>query len=98
MDLPVWAPSWAKPRVSTKVKIDGMARLSETEQEWKERAQLSNYRCRDCKEVIGFSDQEQYFKKGLCTPCAKARDDERNALPDSQRRVAEIRERVPGAE
>jgi len=64
-----------------------MARLSESEQEWKERVELSNYRCRDCRELIRFADQESYFKNGLCASCLKAREDERRGLPDPRRQA-----------
>ena len=70
-----------------------MARLSPTEQDWNERVSLSNYRCRDCRELIGFPDQELYFQKGLCTPCAKARDEERRMSSDPRQQLEEIRSR-----
>ena len=79
-----------------------MARLSTTEQEWNERAQLSNYRCRDCKEIIGFPDQESYFRNGLCAPCKSARDEERQNSSDPRMKLEEMRSNalslVPPAE
>lgn len=67
-----------------------MARLSESEQEWKERVELSNYRCRDCRELIRFADQESYFKNGLCAPCLKVREEERRGSSERRRRVDDI--------
>ena len=76
----------------------GMALLSETEQDWIERAKLTNYRCRDCRELIGFADQELYFSQGLCTPCKNIRDEERRGLPDPRKRVQEMPSPEPAAE
>jgi len=72
-----------------------MALLSESEQEWNERAKLSNYRCRDCREFIAFGDQELYFRQGLCTPCLSAREEERRTSSDPRKRLEEMRSRGP---
>ena len=72
-----------------------MAHLSETEQDWNERVKLSNYRCRDCREVISFQDQESYFQQGLCGPCLKVREEERKNSQAPQKRLEEIRSRLP---
>jgi hypothetical protein len=72
-----------------------MALLSESEQEWNDRAKLSNYRCRDCRELIGFADQESYFQHGLCTPCLTAREEERRTSSDPRKRLEQMRSRGP---
>ena len=75
-----------------------MALLSGTEQEWNERAVLSNYRCRDCRELISFADQEHYFRQGLCTPCLNAREEERRAHSEARRRPQGIPAEQPQGE
>ena len=72
-----------------------MALLSGSEQDWNERAKLSNYRCRDCRELITFADQESYFRHGLCAPCLEARDEERRTSSDPRKRLEDIRSRGP---
>ena len=75
-----------------------MARLSTTEQEWNERASLSNYRCRDCREIIGFADQESYFQNGLCGPCLAKREEERRNSSDPAKRLEQMRKQAAGGE
>ena len=46
-----------------------MAELSTSPEEWNERAALSNYRCRGCRSLIAFEDQNLYFVQGYCALC-----------------------------
>jgi formylmethanofuran dehydrogenase subunit E len=71
-----------------------MALLSGSEQEWNERARISNYRCRDCREFISFGDQELYFQQGLCTPCLTAREEERRTSSEPRKRLEHMRSRA----
>jgi len=52
-----------------------MPQYSASEKDWNDRAELLNYRCRSCRVLITFPDQELYFKKGLCGTCFQAEDE-----------------------
>jgi hypothetical protein len=70
-----------------------MAQLSTSPEEWNERAALSNYRCRGCRNLITFEDQNLYFVQGYCAPCFEKLPEKRFG-PRSDRggRVGKIRE------
>lgn len=79
-----------------------MAQMSLTEQDWNERAMLFNYRCRACRSLITFADQQLYFSQGACSPCFQEMNEQRHgASSPVVKRIDQIRSRresgAPGA-
>ena len=71
-----------------------MPEISRSEQEWNNRAEDLNYRCRVCRQPIAYPDQALYFAKGLCAPCLDILNAERNNPNSaSRKRLEEIRSR-----
>jgi hypothetical protein len=76
-----------------------MAQISTSEEEWKERAELFNYRCRGCRERVTFQDQNLYFVQGYCAPCFAAINEKRfGPNSDTEKRLEQIRGRWGHAE